>query len=178
MGRKNYAVVAVTAALICGTLYSVNAANVEPGTSADPVVTKSYVDEKISELMGVFNNSGTNNSVMTSKDKEEIVNSVMEQLTGLSGKVESSMYKPVSAKKGQTILGGEGSEIILRSGNAVGYCSGVDGIVNATTGTEVSNGTKIQKNNLLIIPRNDGRGVKVTTEEAWFIIKGSYQIIE
>ena len=184
MGKKNIAAVAVTAALICGTLYSVNAANAEPGSSADPVVTKSYVDEKISELMGVFNNSGngnttgTNGGTISSADKEEIVNSVMEQLSGLSGGTDSSTYKPVSAIKGQVIIGGEGSEIILRSGQAVGYCTGTDGIVNATKGTEGFNDTNIEKNNLLIVPRNDGRGVRVTTEEAWFIIKGSYQIVD
>ena len=38
------------------------------------------------------------------------------------------------------------------------------------------NGNTIENNNLLIVPRDDGRGVK-TTEDSWFIIKGEYKII-
>ncbi|MBO8434744.1 MAG: hypothetical protein IAC55_05420 [Tyzzerella sp.] len=183
--KKNYAVLLVTASIIGGTIYSVSGANAEPGSSADPVVTKGYVDEKISELMDILGEkTGTNESAMSSADKEEIISSVLKELSKDSDNSDSSnedtnssMYTPVNAKKGQVILGGEGTEIILRSGQAVGYVEGVDGIVNATTGTEVGNKTKVSKNNILIVPRDDGRGVKITTDEAWFIIKGSYQIV-
>ena len=156
--KKNLVLFCLTTTIIGASIYSVSANNAEPGSSADPVVTRSYVDEKINELMTVF-----------APDKSAETNNNL-QVT------QSDSYKPVRATKGQIIIGNEGSEIILRSGQAIGYCTGVDGVVNATKGTEVFNKDKIEKNNLLIIPRSDGRGVKITSDECWFIIKGGYEI--
>ncbi len=141
---------------------SLSAANVSPGSSADPLVSKSYVDEKISELLGVLSTSGGYNT-------GDSANSASQ--------TNADTYTPVSAQSGQIILGGEGTEIILRSGSAVGYCEGENGIANVTIGADIGNGTIVGKNNLLIVPRNDGRGVKVSGNgEAWFLIKGSYEI--
>jgi hypothetical protein len=85
-------------------------------------------------------------------------------------------FEPVQVTQGQTIIGKEGSEIILRSGTAISYCSGEDGIIDTSTGAEYFNGTEIEKNHLVIIPRADGRGAVVTSTEAWFIVKGGYEI--
>lgn len=129
----------------------------EPGTAQDPLVSKSYVDAKISEAIGL---SGTGSTSSTSSTET----------------VGKHAFEPVNAGVGQIVIGGEGAEIILRSGKGVGYCTGSDGLVNVTTGTELFNGYEVVKNNLIIVPRSDGRGVKVI-EDAWFIIKGEYYIM-
>jgi len=82
----------------------------------------------------------------------------------------------VRAVGGQRIIGGEGTEIILRGGQATAFTSGPDGLVNVTFGTELFGGESIPANHLLIVPRADGRGVNVHSAEAWFIIRGEYTI--
>lgn len=155
----------------------------EPGSTDDPLVAKSYVDDKINQVLkavNVNNSTGSTSAV----NENEIVNKILDELEPLlsslpgdetGGSVAVATYVPVYAAVGQTVLGGEGTEMILRSGKADVYVKAEAGIVNVTTGQELKNGAKAPLNNMLIIPRGDGRGVKVT-ENAWFIIKGAYEI--
>lgn len=150
------------------------------GSSDDPIVTKSYVDDKVAALTalisGTSNNNNNNNtsSVLTEAQTKAIVDDisakVLEQTTG------PQSYVPVQLNNGQTLLGGEGTEIILRSGSAVASISGTDGLVNATNGSDLLNKVNVPKNNILIVPRNDGRGVQATSNSTWLIVKGSYTI--
>lgn len=145
------------------------------GTESDPLVSKSYVDSKIEQVLTLINNNGTGGGTV---DTDTIVNRVIEQinegdLTG--GTVASAGYMPVSVAVGQTIYGGEGTELILRAGKGKIVISGVDGIADITTGNELVNGSSATKNHLMIVPRDDGRGIQVT-EAAWFLVKGQYEI--
>jgi len=178
-----------------------------PGTDGDPLVSKKYVDDKFDALQAQINqilarlNTGTTTATaapsivlpgtLPTADDSEIVSDVVAQIQYLYGDVLSgstsaasavaapapdSSFTPVSAAAGQIILGDEGTEIILRSGAAVGYTAVADGIVNASAGADIKNGQVIKTNQLHIVPRADGRGVRVT-QDAWFMIKGSYQIV-
>ena len=148
-----------------------------PGTNADPLVSKSYVDSKFNQLIAMINanpqqaqpGAGQNPPFDASALKREI----LSELAASSG----TAFVPVRAERGQIILGGEGAEIILRSGRASGYCPGENGLVNATTGIEIFNGFELPVNHLILVPRDDGRGASVVSDEAWFIIKGGYQIV-
>lgn len=122
------------------------------GTSSDPLVTKSYVDEKISDL------------------KEYVEDSVSEDTS------TSSQYQVILVPNGSTIIGGEGTEMILRSGTANVVSSTTNGLVNMTTGEDALDGTSVQKNNLMIVPRNDGRGLEVTSDNTNIMVRGSYEI--
>ena len=125
------------------------------GTQDDPLVSKSYVDDKINQVL-------------------EIVNGGSVSVDGTIAPAGGS-YQPVYASVGQVVLGGEGTEMILRSGKANIYIEGVDGHVDATTGKNLTTGDVAASNHIMIVPRDDGRGVKVT-EAAWFLIKGDYTI--
>ncbi len=151
LNKKAAAFITLTTIAASTLMYSVSAA--DPGTSGDPLVTKSYVDEAISNLFSALSTNG-----------------------GGSLSAEGDSFVPVKVEKGGILLGKEGAEIILRSGSAVSYCEGVDGIVDVTVGQEYFNGTQLSKNHMVIVPRADGRGAKVTGEEAWFIVKGGYSI--
>ena len=129
-----------------------------PGSSEDPLVSKSYVDDKFNQILNVL--SAFNDAIPTIQP---------------GGKGAAAAYTPVSVGMGQALIGGEGTEIILRSGKAIGYCPGENGMVNITTGIEVFSGTEISLNHMLIVPRNDGRGALVI-EDAWFLVKGDYTI--
>lgn len=103
-----------------------------PGSSEDPVVTKSYVDVKVS-------------------------------------------YSPVKMEIGQVLIGDEGTEIILRSGEATAIDNGVNGVSDITAGKDLMSGNQVVSNHLLLIPRKDGRGIQVSTE-AWVMVRGSYTV--
>ncbi len=126
-----------------------------PGTTDDPLVSKSYVEKLINEAF-------QNNSVITNP--------------AVNTSNSTSNYVPVNVKIGQKLIGEEGTEIILRSGRGFGYVSTESGIVDITQGTEVFNNEEIIKNHMLIIPRDDGRGIRIV-EDSWFLVKGGYKII-
>lgn len=158
VNKKKAAILgAVTALVIGGTMNSVSAANSsQAGSSTDPLVTKSYVDESISTLLTALNENNSDSQAVSASS--------------------SAAFVPVKVAKGQILIGGEGAEIILRSGSAVSFCSEQDGIIDVTSGTEYFNGTPLAANHMVIIPRADGRGATVTSNEAWFIVKGGYEI--
>ena len=132
----------------------------QAGSSEDPLVAKSYVDDKINQVLEVINSTvGSNNNSAGNNNVQPSGNS----------------FKPVLVEVGQTIYGKEGTEVILRSGKGNAVVPGAEGIANLTNGVEVKNKNTVNKNHLLIIPRDDGRGVKVT-EKAWFLVKGDYEI--
>ncbi len=130
----------------------------EPGTENDPVVSKSYVDNKIEELLKTLESGGTiNTDSATSADMSKF------------------KYVPVHVGVGQQLIGGEGTEIILRVGRSFAVVSGTESLVDVTAGTEMNDKAEIKKNHIIIVPRNDGRGVRVV-EDAWFLVKGEYTI--
>lgn len=167
-----------------------------PGSESDPLVSKSYVDTQIKNALSNITGSTDSNSNSSSNiDKEEILEDVMAQIEllygdKLNGNTDtgtntdtttdadtSSTYTPVYVTNGQILYGMEGTEIILRSGSAKTYISALDGIVNITTGENLVHDVPVTANNMLICPRGDGRGVIVTSNDAWFIVKGDYNIV-
>lgn len=132
--------------MVMGSVYAADA-----GSEADPLVSKSYVDDKIEQVLAKIGQSSGGTA------------------TG------GAAFTPVSVAVGKTIIGGEGTEIILRAGKAGVVVSGSEGISDVTTGQTLYNGHSAALNHLNIISRADGRGFKVT-EAAWFLVKGSYTV--
>ncbi len=85
-------------------------------------------------------------------------------------------YDVVYLTKGQTIVGS--SEFILRSGSAVSTCPGINGITDITDGVDLTDGMEIPWNHLLLVPRDDGRGITVTSVEAYIMARGQYTVID
>lgn len=79
--------IAVTVVAVVGTAFAADA-----GSASDPVASKSYVDDKINQVINMINTGSAT--------------------TEASG----SSYVPVSVPVGKVLYGAEGSEIILRSG--------------------------------------------------------------
>ncbi len=82
-------------------------------------------------------------------------------------------FKIVELKSGQFIYGEEGTEMILRSGSAYAVSTATGGLANVTAGYDATNDTPVAKNNLYIVPRNDGRGFWASTD-CVIMIKGGY----
>jgi hypothetical protein len=81
----------------------------------------------------------------------------------------------LNPQAGQIIIFDEGAEFILRGGRGTAV-TGVDGILNVTAGVDVTNGTEISLNHLMMIPRTDGRGVHFHTE-SWIMVRGDYTFL-
>jgi len=143
----------ITAAVIAVTVFAA-----EPGSSDDPVVSKSYVDEKIQQLLTALESGGTININSTPGTNDTKVK-----------------YVPVHVGVGQKLLGGEGTEIILRVGRSFAVVPGAESLIDVTDGKEMPDTSELKKNHIIIVPRNDGRGVRVV-EDAWFLVKGEYTV--
>ncbi len=142
MNKTNFVVLIVALALIITTAVA-GAADYEPGSPEDPVVTKSYVDAQIAAIKGAEGSA--------------------------------TVFVPVFVEAGKTLIGGAGTELILRSGGALAVAKGEDGLSDVTEGKDLKATFAVTRNHLLLIPRDDGRGISAATD-IWVMVKGTYTI--
>jgi hypothetical protein len=86
-------------------------------------------------------------------------------------------FVSVQVFAGQTLAGKAGTEMILRSGKATAVCPGDVGLVDSTEGLDLTANNPIAANHVYIIPREDGRGVRMETD-GYMMIKGAYDILQ
>jgi len=72
-------------------------------------------------------------------------------------------WKVVELEKGQVLKGQAGTELIVRRGQALVVDPVGNGIPDLTSGTDISAGSSVPVNHLLLIPREDGRGIRTTS---------------
>lgn len=132
------------------------------GTEQDPVVTVSYVESKINELKAYIDEKLLNN------DSSVEMGQIQEPQA-------AATYEVLSLQANQSLIGKDSTEIILRSGTATAIDNGVNGISDLTDGKDLISGDEIESNHLLIVPRDDGRGI-LATSEVWVMVKGGYEI--
>lgn len=148
------------ATLVVGS--SVYAAKGDAGSSNDPLVTKSYVDSKVTQLQ------------KTVEVQASMIDLLTQEINNM-GKEESSSYEVVTVPAGQSIVGKQGTEIIVRSGNGQVLASEGGGLQDMTEGTDLLGGSEIPKYHLVIIPREDGRGI-YATKDLIVMVRGGYNI--
>lgn len=132
-----------------------------PGSADDPIVTKSYVDAKIASL-GTGGNTGGNTGGTTGGST-----------TPVSG---VDTFKVIQLRTGQTLKGGEGTEIIVRSGTVAAIASSSGGLSDVSTSTDLAEGAAVPANHLILVPRNDGRGIKAVANDPYVMVRGTYTI--
>lgn len=157
--RKTAATLILIALLIAANCLTFVFADNVPGSSADPVVTKSYVDSMFNSLKAQIESG------------EYTVSGETPDMTAAS----ESSFIVVQIAAGESLIGEGGTEIILRSGQASGVSQNQDGLSDVTTGKDIKAGASVEKNHLLIVPRSDGRGIKCSTS-AYIMVKGAYSI--
>lgn len=130
---------------------------VTPGSVEDPVVTKSYVDQKLAAISG--GQTGT--------------------ATPPSGNTSAAEVQVVSVPIGKRLIAKDGAEFIVRSGKAVVYSADANGISDLTDGVDLTNGKSIPNNHLILFPRG-GRGVEVSSAQKTgaivVFVRGGYEL--
>ncbi|HOV80711.1 MAG TPA: hypothetical protein PK728_11520 [Bacillota bacterium] len=71
-----------------------------------------------------------------------------------------TQWKVADLKTGQVLQGRAGTELIVRRGRAVAVDSTANGIPDVTEGADIRAGEAVPLNHLLVIPREDGRGIR------------------
>ncbi len=176
----------------------------EYGSKDDPLVTLSYIndvlapeatakidaifDEKASEFDSLI--SSKMSSIQSEIDQkvaqsasstpsdalvQAVKAAVLEELGGSAPSGQSSSsWKVIKLEKGRSLTAEVGCEILLRIGSSQCVASGSPGLINLSSGTDLSNGGSLSINNLYIVTIQ-GRGIRATSD-ATLLINGTYTI--
>ncbi len=179
--KNKISLIAVVLAFMIAATVTVFAAY---DSSSDPLVSLSYLNNVFkpgidNEIASLRSTIGTLES--TIGDLESDIDSLNTQLAG-------TQYTVICVKKGYKVISDNNpsvsTELILRSGTATAvsqYSHGDEnpqGLSDLTSMDELLNGDELAKNHYIIIPRGDGRGVLVTSAEAYFLIRGPYSVVK
>lgn len=122
----------------------------------------------------VFADAGTPGSETDPVVTKSYVDAKIAELSGgTSGGSPTFTAKQLLA--GQKMIGKEGTQIILRSGEATAIGNASNGVSDLTSGQDLMTGAPLSANHLLLIPREDSRGIAATTE-IWVMVSGGYTI--
>ncbi|MBB6670618.1 hypothetical protein [Cohnella nanjingensis] len=130
-----------------------------PGYSDDPIVTKSYVDQKVAELV-----------------KQEL--DKIGAGTGSGGASSSAKLEVVTVPFGKKIIVEDGGELIIRAGKAIAYSTDANGLSDMTDGLDIAPGKAVGNNHLILFPRG-GRGVEADPKQKnglTVLVRGKYLI--
>lgn len=135
-----------------------------PGDSSDPIVVLSYLNDRISALIKEY--------------KLDEISNLQKKVDNLpSAGGSTSTLEVVEIKAGEKLIGGAGTELILRGGKAFVIGSELGGLSDVTAAKDFVSGMEFVSNHLMIVPRNDGRGA-YTDNYAIFMVRGAYEIIK
>lgn len=161
--------------------------SVDDGRVAELEATIAELTKTIEELKAKDDSA----KIAELEEQIEALNKAVEKIKNAGGDINSDEvldiaytavgFVPVFFEYGDIIYPADESlEIILRTGlSQVVSPFDSQGLSNITNGTDMLDGASLIKNHLLIIPRNDGRGVRVLSRDgAWFMIRGEYTVGE
>lgn len=202
-----------TAVCVISSSWYLGVVKAEPGDQSDPLISKSYIDEKLGEILNQINDlvgkdrgilRDINSLNVKTKSIESIhqrdvkslnqyinnVNNEVEDLsTNLNNEIsiikteveknleQSFEYEIVELKSGQSLIFNSQSELIVRSGVVTSIASRAGGLSDLTDGLDISNGVEVLNNHHILVPRGDGRGIKIESGNAWVMVKGKFEII-
>lgn len=87
----------------------------------------------------------------------------------------TTQFAVVDVPANKSVICSAGTELILRMGTCSVIGTQKGGVSDVTMGFDLANGINVQGNHLLIVPLDDGRGVKTSTN-CLIMIKGKYTI--
>ena len=166
------------------TLLSISvAAAGTAGSSSDPLVTLSYLNEKfLPELMTKVDEKLAARTDTASKELRAQVDADIKQLeekygsqTSGEGAGTADSFAVVTMTNGQVLYGAIGCEVMLRVGTASVVSPSSPGLIDSTGGTTLDNGAGLTKNHLYMMTISD-RGVKATAATTKLLVRGTYEV--
>lgn len=151
---------------ISGALNMTVSLAAEAGSSGDPLVTLSYLNETFM------------NTIMQKVDQKIAArNSQIAQQTGgqTGGTSASAAFIVVTLSSGQTLTGDVGCEVMLRIGTAVCVSPSAPGLIDETTAGTLNNAGALAQNHLYMMTI-EGRGVKATAATTKLLVRGTYTV--
>ena len=165
---KKVKIAAIVPAVLAALVVVVSAAY---DSSEDPLVSLSY-------LRNIFKQE-----IISAVEKdvdEKIGAKVAEAVEDAEPAAPaSSEFDVLELKEGMRVLANGACEIMLRSGSAVCVApDGRQGLADYTDATEILIDQPLTKNHMCMIPRGDGRGIRITSEIAYIMVRGAYTVVD
>ncbi len=152
------------------------------GTSSDPLVTLSYLNEKFlpQVLSEVDKKAEAREKELSDKLSAQVKADAAEferryGSAASSGAGTALSFEVVTLDKGRTLACDTGCEVMLRVGSASCTASTNPGLVDETGGTTVANGGALQKNHLYMATIS-GNGVKAGADGTKLLVRGGYTL--
>ena len=153
--------------VLAGVLSMTATLAAEPGSSKDPLVTLSYLNETFMD------------SILKKVDQKitERNSQIAQQLGGQAGAASdaAASFTVVTMSKGQTLTGDIGCEVMLRVGTAVCVSPSSPGLIDETSAGTLNNSGALVQNHLYMMTI-EGRGVIATAATTKLLVRGSYTV--
>ena len=145
--------------VLCGVLNVTLSAAAEAGSSDDPLVTLSYLNETYMDTI-----------------MERVDQKIAQRNAQLSGGTSAaSVFTVVTLSSGQVLTGDIGCEVMLRVGTATCVSPSSPGLIDETAASTLNNGGALVQNHLYMMTI-EGRGVRATADTTKLLVRGSYTI--
>ena len=139
------------------------------GTSSDPLVTLSYLNEKFLPqiLSEVDKKTTSREQTLSSKLTEQVKSETQafeQKYSASSGNASggtAASFTVVTLNQGQILYMGVGCEAMLRTGSGVCVAASTPGLIDETSGAALAGGLGLQKNHLYMATV-DSRGVQAS----------------
>ncbi|QSX06120.1 hypothetical protein JYG23_01245 [Sedimentibacter sp. zth1] len=143
----------------------------DPGDNTDPIIVLSYLNQRINELVSQYKLDKIEEIQKTTEENQATIDELNKKLE--NSDESTTTLEVVNLAAGEKLIAGAGVEIILRAGTVTAIASDLGGLSDVTLASDIKQDVEIQKNHLIIVPRNDGRGVLAQTD-AILMVRGSY----
>lgn len=165
--KKNRWFVRLVGLLLSSALMMSFALAADPGSSEDPLVTLSYLNDTfLEEIMDKLDTKiASRNSQIAQKLSGEIT----------SGSGVADTFTVVTLTNGQVLTGDIGCEVMLRVGTAACVSASAPGLIDETAASVLNNGGALVQNHLYMMTI-EGRGVKATAATTKLLVRGGYSI--
>ncbi len=167
--KKRHAI--ILAGIMCAIVLLQLAPVVKAQTNSPTIYDSTYIDKLEIELKTLIKSSAA-------PAQSDLEKKLIETQNELAAVKDSMVFKIIKLPAGKTLIGDASTEIIVRNSNRVkAYVSGTatGGVSNLISGKDIPNGVIIPDNQLLLIPKKDGRGI-TAIQDADIMIKGTYTI--
>ena len=145
------------------------------GTSSDPLVTLSYLNEKfLPQILSEVDKKTASREQTLSNKLTEQVKSETQAFEQNSGGTAAS-FTVVTLNQGQILYMGVGCEAMLRTGSGVCVAASTPGLIDETSGAALAGGLALQQNHLYMATV-DSRGVQASANSTKLLVRGNYSV--